>query len=78
MEKKLGLRELSLCASCGVEPHTIAHVFYCSSHPTPMTEIDVLERPRLTSGFLFGLPFFDLLPLPPPPPEPPPSGRQEC
>ena len=25
---------------CGVEPHTIFHIFSCSSHPTPLTELD--------------------------------------
>ena len=47
------------------------------SHPTPLTEIDLWERPRLASKFLFDLPFFNLPPLPPPPTEPPPSGGQE-
>ena len=35
------------------------------SHPIPLTVTDLWERPRFTSEFLFGLPFFDLPPLPP-------------
>ena len=59
-----------LCPSCVVEPLTIVHVFSCSSHPTPLIEMDLWERPRLASGFLSVFPFFCLPPLPPPPPDP--------
>ena len=54
-----------LCHSCGGKPHTTVHVCSCPSHPTPLTERDLWERLRLTSALLFGLPFFDLPPLPP-------------
>ena len=40
------------CLSCGVEPHTTVHVFCCSSHSTPLTELDLWKRPRLKSEFL--------------------------
>ena len=59
----------TLCPSCGVEPHTTVHVFSCSSHSTPLTELDLWERPRLASDSLSILLFFYLPLLPPPPPE---------
>ena len=62
---------------CGVKAHTTVHVFSCSSHLTPLTELNMWERPRLASEFLSVFPFFDLLPLPPPSSGPPPYGRQE-
>ena len=64
--KRIGLIPSLLCPSCRVEPHTTDHVFAYSSHPTPLTVRDLWEHPRLTSEFLFGLPFFDLPPLPEP------------
>ena len=76
--ERIGLILNPLCPSCGVKPHTAVHVFSCSSHPTPMTEMELWERPRLTSEFLFGLLLIVILPPPPPPPtKPPPSGGQE-
>ena len=53
-----------VCPSCGMEPHITVHVFFCSSHPTTLTDIDLWERPRLALEFLFGLPFFDLFLFP--------------
>ena len=47
-----------------MEPHTTAHVFSCSSHPTPLIERDLWERPRFTSEFLFLPPFLYLPPFP--------------
>ena len=74
--ERIGLVPSPLCPSCGLAPHTTVHVFSCSSHPTPLTELDLWERPRLASEFLSSLPFFDLPSLPPPPPEPPPDGQE--
>ena len=31
------------------------HIFSCSSHPTLLTELDLWERPRLASEFLYSL-----------------------
>ena len=42
--------------SCRIESHTTDHVFSCSSHPTPLTELDAWERPRLESEFSSVLP----------------------
>jgi len=39
--EKIGLIPSPLCPSCGREPHTTVHVFSCSSHPTPLTKIDL-------------------------------------
>ena len=75
--EKIGLVPSPFCPSCGGERHTTIHVFSYFSHPTPLTEMDLLERPRLASEFLFYLLFFDLPPLLSPPPEPLPSGGQE-
>ena len=75
--EKKGLNPSPSAPSCGVQPHTIIHVFSCSSLPTPLTKLDLWEHPRLASEILFDLPFFDLPPLPPPPPEQPSSREQE-
>ena len=58
--EKIGLIPSSICSSCGVEPHTNVHVFSSSSQPTPLSKLDLWERPRLASEFLSVLPFFDL------------------
>ena len=75
--ESIGLIPSPLCLSCRLVLHTTVHVFSCSSHPTPLTELDLRERSRLASDFLSSLPSFDFLPLPPPPPDPPPSSGQE-
>ena len=61
-----------LCPSCRSEPHTTNHLFQCSAHPTPLSTVDLWERPVAAVDFLSGLPFIDL-PARRPPPEPPPS-----
>ena len=61
--QKMGLIHSPICPSCGVEPHTIVHVFTCSYHATPLTERNLWERPRLMSEFLFGLLLFNISPL---------------
>jgi len=53
--------------SCEVEPYITVHVFSCSSHPAPLTELHLWEHPVLASKYLSVLPFFDLPPLPSPP-----------
>ena len=73
--ERIGLVPSPICPSCGLAPHTTIHVFSCSSHPTPLTELDMWERPRLVSEFLSSLPIFDLPPLPPPEP-PSPDGQE--
>ena len=65
--ERIGLLPSPLCSSCGLFPHTTVHVFSCSSHPTPLTELDLWECPRLALDFLSVLPFFDLPPFLPPP-----------
>ena len=75
--ERIGLVPGPLCLSCGLVPHTTVHVFSCSSHPTPLTELDPWERLRLASEFLSSLPFFNLPLLLPPPSELPPSSGQE-
>ena len=62
---RAGLIPSLLCSAYGVESHTTVHVFSCSSHPTPLTELDLWERPRLASEFLWVLPSFDLFFLSP-------------
>ena len=62
--ERIGLIPSPLCPSGGVEPHTTVQAFSCSSHPTPLTGMDLWERPCLASKFLFSLPFFDLPPFP--------------
>ena len=61
-----------LCPSCRSEPHTTNHLFQCSAHPTPLSTVDLWERPVAAVDFLSGLPFINL-PARRPPPEPPPS-----
>ena len=49
---RIGIIPSSFCLSCIVEPHTIVHVFSCSLHPTPVTELELLECRHLPSEFL--------------------------
>ena len=75
--ERIGLVPNPLWPSCGLKPHTTVHVFSCCSHLTPLTELDLWERPRLASEFLSILHILDLPLLLPPPPETPPSGGQQ-
>ena len=50
--ERIGQIPSSLCHSCKVEPHTTTNVFSSSSHPTPLTERDLWERPHLYHSFL--------------------------
>ena len=39
--ERIGLVPSPLCPSCGLVPHTTVHAFFCSWHPTPLTELDL-------------------------------------
>ena len=43
-----------------IGPVPSVHILSCPSHPTPLTERALWERPRLTFELHFGIPFFDL------------------
>ena len=51
----IGLIPSPLYSSCGVEPHTTVHVFSCSLHSTPLTEMNMWDerfvRPLLAPSF---------------------------
>ena len=74
--ERVGRSPDDLCPSCRGAPHTTAHLFSCSSHPTPLVVRDLWDRPCAVAEFLHSLPLpFRLPPLPRPPPEPPPIGQ---
>ena len=75
--ERIGLIPSPQCSSCRMESQTTRYVFSCSSHPTPLTELDLWKRQLLESEFLSSIPFFDLPPLSTPPLELPPSSGQE-
>ena len=46
--EKIGVVPSPLCPFCELEPHSTVHVFSCSSHLIPLTELDLWERQHLS------------------------------
>ena len=73
-QHRIGRSTSSACPECDMGVHSVAHLFDCPRHPTPLTTLDLWKQPRDVAVFLSGLPSFAS--IPPPPPPPPPRGRR--
>ena len=67
---RLGRSTTSSCPECDLGEHTVAHLFDCPRHPTPLNPIDLWAHPCDVAAFLSRLPSFSEIPPPPPPPPP--------
>ena len=67
---RLGSTTSSACPECHLDEHTVAHLFDCPRHPTPLSPIDLWASPSDVAAFLSRLPSFSDIPPPPPPPPP--------
>ena len=73
---RVGRSASPTCPECGVDEHSPAHLFSCTSHPTNLNPMDLWLRPVETASFLSSLPSFSHPPHPPPPLPPNPTRRR--
>ena len=77
--KTIGTSDSEICPECGIEPHTMAHIFCCPEAPTDLAVEGLWRRPvevaqHLTSMSAFAdLPALEMRDSSPLSPEPPPA-----